>query len=76
MTLWLDRLLGRVTMYRLVLIVLGVTWLDGIWFCLDRQLAYTRCLADSGGADPATHVKIATPRSSPTRDGAGRGDDG
>ena len=58
-------------------------WLDQIWFCLDRQMAYTRCRANSGGVDPATPLKIATPRPSgtpiryrSTRGGAGRDSEG
>ena len=51
-------------------------WLDEIWFCLDRQLAYTRCRANSGGADPATALKIASPRPSRSRGGAYRGTGG
>lgn len=57
-------------------------WLDEIWFCLDRQLAPTRCRANNGGVDPATSIKIATPRPSsprgfaPRRGGAGRDDGG
>ena len=47
-------------------------WLEEIWFCLDRRMSYTRCRADSGGVDPRTRLKIASPRPSPNRDGAGR----
>ncbi len=51
-------------------------WLDEVWFCLDRSLAYARCRAGSGGADAATRLKIATPRPSSAQAGGGRGDDG
>jgi ribonuclease T2 len=37
-------------------------WLDEIWFCLDRGLAYARCRPGSGGVDPATMLRIARPR--------------
>jgi len=47
-------------------------WLNEIWFCLDRQLGYTRCRADSGGVAAATALKIASPRPSPSRGGGGR----
>ncbi|WP_375381533.1 ribonuclease T [uncultured Sphingomonas sp.] len=37
-------------------------WLDEVWFCLDKQMAYTRCKAGSGGAAPATTIRVARPR--------------
>ncbi len=33
-------------------------WLDELWFCLDKQFAYTRCKADSGGVSAETVIKI------------------
>ncbi len=36
-------------------------WLDEVWFCLDKQMAYTRCKAGSGGAAPETTIRVARP---------------
>ena len=33
-------------------------WLEEIWFCLDKQLRYTRCPAHQGGLAPDTPIKI------------------
>ena len=36
-------------------------WLDELWFCLDRQMAYARCRANGGGVSPDTTIRIARP---------------
>ena len=33
-------------------------WLDELWLCLDRSLAYERCKPNAGGADTAAALKI------------------
>lgn len=33
-------------------------WLDEVWLCLDRRLAYARCPAHQGGLDPSAPLKI------------------
>ncbi|MGI4730912.1 MAG: ribonuclease T2 family protein [Janthinobacterium lividum] len=41
-------------------------WLEEVWFCLDRQMAYTRCKAGSGGVAPGTTIRVARPGGAPT----------
>lgn len=37
-------------------------WLDELWLCLDRRMAYTRCKAGSGGVSASTTIRIAQQR--------------
>lgn len=34
-------------------------WLDEVWFCLDKRMAYTRCKANSGGVAADTTIRVA-----------------
>ena len=36
-------------------------WLDELWLCLDRRLAYARCRPGSGGVAASTKIRIAAP---------------
>ena len=53
-------------------------WLDEIWFCLDKQMAYTRCKVGTGGMAAGTTIRVARPRDpaggqAERRDSAGYG---